>query len=296
MPQRVRLYLTPNGDATTCYNSPAVAPFHEEMSLTQERVVQPGDDSLHEYAVRGGEVERYSNTGYRFVMRDANRRRYTDAQIDDYQGLPRRQFPWRPPVTLRVRARFSHPADQLKGTAGFGFWNDPFAMTGRRIPALPRAVWFFFASPPSDMALALNVPGFGWKAATLDAIRLPALVLAPAAPLAIALINLRPLYRWLWPPIQRALAIGEASLEGFADMTTWHDYRLEWRSNSAHFYVDDRLALETPFAPRGPLGFVMWLDNQYAIANPQGRFGWGVLDAPGEQWMAVEDFSIVSGS
>ena len=58
---------------------------------------------------------------------------YSNAQIDDYQGLARRDFIWQPPLTLTVTARFSHGADALRGTAGFGFWNDPFGMTGARI-------------------------------------------------------------------------------------------------------------------------------------------------------------------
>jgi len=52
----------------------------------------------------------------RFVVADATPRKYSDAQIDDYQGLPRRRFPWRPPLRLTVRARFSHPAGG--GSAG----------------------------------------------------------------------------------------------------------------------------------------------------------------------------------
>jgi hypothetical protein len=208
--------------------------------------------------------------------------------------LARRQFAWRPPLTLHVRARFSHPSGQLRGTAGFGFWNDPFAMIGRRAPALPRALWFFYASHPSDMALALDVPGAGWKAAALDAARLPALLLAPTVPLMIPLMNIDRLYRRLWPRVQRALAVGETLLDDMADMTVWHDYQLAWSESGARFLVDGRLALEVSPAPRGPLGFVMWLDNQYAIATPQGRFGWGLLETSGPQWMAVEDFSISS--
>ncbi len=78
-----------------------------------------------------------------------SRAAYTNAQIDDYQGLARHRFPWRPPLRLTLRARFSHPGAHesmpgptLTGTAGFGFWNDPFAMSERRLPALPRAIWF----------------------------------------------------------------------------------------------------------------------------------------------------------
>ena len=185
-----------------------------------------GDARWKRYTLGAGTVETDAGSGgLRFVTRDASARQYSDAQIDDYQTLPRRRFAWRPPLTLRARARFSHPGGQLKGTAGFGFWNDPFAMTGRRMPAMPRALWFFYASPPSNMALALDVPGCGWKAATLDAARPPALLLAPLAPLAVALMNVRPLYRRLWPLAQRALAVGEASLDERAEMTAWHDYQ-----------------------------------------------------------------------
>ena len=119
----------------------------------------------------------------RLVNTNASAQRYTNAQIDDYGGLPRRRFLWSPPLTLTVRARFSHPAARVRGdcdcdfqyqptteagpilggTAGFGFWNDPFVMTDRRPPALPRAIWFFYASPPSNMKLDLHTPGCGWK-------------------------------------------------------------------------------------------------------------------------------------
>lgn len=228
----------------------------------------------------------------RFVVAGAHRR-YADAQIDDYQSLPRRRFLWQPPLRLTVRARFSHPAGELRGTAGFGFWNDPFSMTWTRAPTLPRAVWFFYASPPSDMKLDVDVPGHGWKAATLDALRPAVFPLLPVAPLVALLMNLRPAYRALWPPIQRTICAREALIG--ADMTCWHTYALEWGSERACFAVDGTIALEDAPAPRGPLGFVMWLDNQYLVATPQGRLKWGVLDIPERQWMEVERLEIEAG-
>jgi hypothetical protein len=36
----------------------------------------------------------------------------------------------------------------------------------------------------------------------------------------------------------------------------------------------------------------MWLDNQYMVVTPQGRLGWGLLDVPGSQWMAVDHLEI----
>jgi hypothetical protein len=226
----------------------------------------------------------------RFVTLDATAQAYSDAQIDDYQGLSRRRFPWRPPLRLTVRARFSHPAGALRGTAGFGFWNDPFLMTGLRLPTLPRAIWFFYGSPSSNMKLALEAPGHGWKAATIDALRPIALPLAPVAVPAVLLMNAPSLYRKLWPPLQRAINVRERSVD--VDMTAWHTYTLEWGVEEACFCVDGGSILDRAPAPRGPLGFVAWLDNQYMVITPWGRFSWGLLDAPGRQWMEIDQLTM----
>ena len=249
------------------------------------------------YVVGAGALEPTSST-LRFVVADATPREYADAQIDDTQGRPRRRFAWRAPLKLTVRTRFSHPSAAgsaepttgLRGTAGFGFWNDPFLMTGARMPTLPRALWFFYGSPPSNMKLDLHAPGYGWKAATIDALRPAALLLAPLAPLAVALMNLRPLYLALWPCVQRALNVREAPVG--VDLTTWHTYTIEWGQERARFSVDDEPVLEDAPSPRGPLGFVMWLDNQYMVVTPQGRLGWGLLDVHGHQWMEVDQLAI----
>lgn len=227
----------------------------------------------------------------RFSLTGATRRRYSDAQIDDGPARPRRAYPWRPPLTLTVRARFSHPANELRGTAGFGFWNDPFQMAGASVPTLPRAVWFFYASPPSDMRLSVKIPGWGWKAMMLDALRPTALPLALVAPLAVLLFQAQPLYRALWPPIGRALGVQETLLA--VEMTEWHTYRLEWGPREVEFWVDREQVLTGAPSPRGPLSFVMWMDNQYLVATPQGRFRWGLLDVPQEQWMEVDGWEIV---
>jgi hypothetical protein len=232
--------------------------------------------------------------GTTFANFPATGERYANAQADDYTGLPRRAFPWSPPIALNVRARFSHGAGQLVGTAGFGFWNNPFTviggMTDSRAPSLPRAAWFFYASPPSDMAPARDVPGRGWKAAVIDVWRLPFFVLLPTAPLALPLMRSRAAYRALWPVAQRAIGVAEAALD--AAMTDWHTYTLEWGSRRVRFLVDGTPVLETPRAPRGPLGLVVWLDNQYMVATPQGRFRHGFLPRRETQWMEVADLSV----
>jgi hypothetical protein len=158
---------------------------------------------------------------------------YSDAQITDYKGLPRKNYPWIPPLRLTVRAWTSHSAYDLKGTAGFGFWNEPFVPVSGDLPRLPRAVWFFFGSPPNNMALAQGVPGYGWKAATLDASRWQFLALAPFAPLGFLLMRIPALYRWLWPLGQRALGASEALLP--VDFIDPHEYTLEWLADRVIF-------------------------------------------------------------
>lgn len=261
----------------------------EDMQRIEEDFATELNPRWNSYLAGVGKLEA-TDSSLRFIVTDAASDEYSNAQIDDYQSLARRRFPWRPPLRLTVRARFSHPADELQGTAGFGFWNDPFMMTGLRIPTLPRAVWFFHGSPPSNMKLDREVPGHGWKVATIDALRPWALLLAPLAPLAVPLMNVRALYRVLWPPIQRRLRIREAALS--VDMTAWRTYVLEWGRERTRFRVDGETALDGAPSPGGPLGFVMWLDNQYMVVTPWGCIGWGVLDVPTSQWMEVDRLTI----
>ena len=217
---------------------------------------------------------------------------YSNAQLDDYQNLHRRDFRWQPPLTLTVRARFSHSAGQLRGTAGFGFWNDPFMMTDARHPTLPRAIWFFYSSPPSNMSLALDVPGHGWKAATIDAWRLPFFLLAPTAPIAMPLMRIRRLYRALWPLAQRAIGVSEKLID--VEMTEWHTYKIEWGVKTARFTVDETLMLACTTPPRGPLGLVIWLDNQAMVVTPWGQFRHVLVASSTPQWMEVAEVQVIS--
>jgi len=237
----------------------------------------------------GGSLQRSDGT-LLFVNTNTQSDEYTNAQIDDYQGLRRSRFPWRPPTTLTVRARFSDPDGRLRGTAGFGFWNDPFMMTGRRVPTLPRAIWFFYASPPSDMKLDEEAPGCGWKAATIDASGPAALGLALVALPAALAMNAPSLYRLLWPPIQDVLNIDERVLD--RPMTAWRTYRIEWGIQRSRFLVDGDLVLENAPSPPGPLGFVMWLDNQFMVVKPWGRFRWGFIETADRQWLEVTEVVI----
>ncbi len=238
-----------------------------------------------------------TEAGVRMIVYRGDERLYSNGQVDDYAGLPRSRFPHAAPLRLELRARFSHEAagpgaPGLQGTAGFGFWNDPFMMTDPRPPMPPRALWFFYASPPSDMKLAIKTPGWGWKAAVIDALQPAAIGPALAAPLLVPLMNLPAIYRHVWPVIQPRLGIAETLVH--TSLTDWHTYTIEWGAgparNRARFLVDAALVLDAP-APRGRLGFVAWCDNQYMIARPTGRIWRGLLKT-GEQWLEVADIGI----
>lgn len=241
--------------------------------------------SWHPTHIGGGRLV-IGQTGLRFLVESAQRRRYADAQIADYAASSRQQFRWRPPLRLIVRARASAG---LLGTAGFGFWNHPFSPLGG-LPTLPSALWFFHASPPSDLPLAHHVPGHGWKAACIDATKPGALAWAPFA-VPVMLFNHVPwFYRRVWPQVQRSLAIAEAPIA--PPTTTWCTYELEWREQGARFIVDGSIVLETDRAPTGPLGFIAWVDNQWAVATPWGHFGWGLLTIDTPQWMDIAQIVI----
>lgn len=230
------------------------------------------------YAVGDGFLEP-GEASLRIGLAPSPGRYLSDAQIHDYPG-GRRSFRWAPPLELRVRARFSHPAGGFFGTAGFGFWNHPFTHYDE-VVAPPNNVWFFYASPPSAMELAPNVPGWGWKATVLDGGRLP----GPAMVLAGLLLRIPALAPLLARQARRYVRAAEALLP--VEMTAWHDYRLCWRPDGCRFWVDGKEVLSTRCTPRPPLGFVAWMDNQYAVASPDGRFSFGRLEVPRQQWLEL---------
>ncbi|HET9111895.1 MAG TPA: hypothetical protein VFN78_13785 [Ktedonobacterales bacterium] len=245
-----------------------------------------------------------AESGLRLELDRSPASRYSNAQIDDYTGRRARDYLWRPPLRLRVRARASHAvhptrpsrdqstADRwLRGTVGFGFWNAPLTMAGGGL-RLPDALWFFGASPPSNMALTAHGPGYGWKAQLVRAHRPGALLATP--PLALTALwarvsgDVRPAAGWL----ERMTGAREALLDSVAaDLRQWHDYTLEWLPDRARFWVDGRQALVAEDPPRGPLGFVAWIDNQYAVATPRGELRFGILDCE-PQWLELDSINI----
>lgn len=223
--------------------------------------------------------------GFRLTIPASDGSRYDDAQLDDYTGLARRAFP-HCSLDLSLRARAS--TESAPGTWGFGLWNDPFGLSlgfggsPFRLPSLPNAAWFFYASPQNYLSFRGDKPAQGFLAQTFRTPRFhPSLI---GAGLAL--------------PFSRAEArrrlsqvIAEDSVALSVDVTQWHRYRLRWRENSVVFEVDDALVMETSVSPHPPLGMILWIDNQFAAFTPKGKISFGVLAHP-EAWLEIEELEI----
>jgi hypothetical protein len=250
----------------------------------------PGLEGLRPNFTRDARVERSSKDLWRLEIPAGPAGRYRLAQLDDYGRLPRGAFRWQPPLEMALRARASEALPP--GTWGMGLWNDPFGMAllsgaeGLRLPALPNAAWFFFASPPNYLSLRDDLPAQGGLAATFSTPSLPPALLLPAG-LALPLLALPPTTRWLRRLARRWVRQDACRLE--IDPTQWHAYRLQWQAEQVRFWVDEALVLETAAAPRGPLGLVLWVDNQYAALPPDGRLRFGTLPNPRPAWLEIAE-------
>jgi hypothetical protein len=252
------------------------------------------------YEIGGGIVERTGDE-WRLRLPPLNGAAYADAQIDDY-GCASAQFTFahRPPAMLRLRARFSHRFENLHGTAGFGWWNHPLTPGGG---LTPRSLWFFFGSRESDLQFARGVPGCGFKAALFDALPIAPTWRLPRATHTSGLGAQTPPTAGLieraaaWLLRRRALAaLGVRTAQRIAhaqeqlldiDATQWHEYEIDWRTDRAVWRIDGREVLRAERPPRGPLGFVAWIDNYRATFTRDGRFAFETCMTPHEQRMEI---------
>lgn len=237
--------------------------------------------------------------GYRLNVQAGEKGAYRLAQCDDYSHLARGHFPHSPPFSFVIQARVSE--EHLPGTWGFGLWNDPFGLslgfgaTPFRLPVLPNAIWFFYASPENYLTLQEKtksfagedmhfIPANGFFAGVFQSPRWPSLLLAPLLPGALWLL-VRPLAR-----LARRLAarvVSQDSAPVLVRTTDWHTYSLLWTERVCEFGVDGECLFRTPLSPLPPLGLVIWIDNQYMAFTPQGRLRYGALANP-SMWLEVE--------
>jgi hypothetical protein len=245
----------------------------------------------------GSQVMPAGEGGWRLGVPAGDHGKYRIAQLDDYSGRPRRQFPWRPPFTFSLRARAS--AEAIPGTWGFGLWNDPFSLSlgfgggTRRFPALPNTAWFFNASPPNYLSLRDDLPAQGFLAATFRSPVLPGLLLAAFTP-ALVVLSIPPIARLLRRLARRFIRQDAVRIDGNCKPTSvdWHVYQIGWNQDNVIFSVDGNTVLSSPISPRGPLALVIWIDNQYAALPPTGRLSFGALPNPQPAWIEISDLSL----
>jgi hypothetical protein len=246
------------------------------------------NDRLKPSVTPGARVEPIDVAHWRLSIPAGPAGFYRLAELDDYIGLPRRSFPRKPPFELSLRARAS--AVSIPGTWGFGLWNDPFGSGllsragGARLPVLPQAAWFFFASAPNYLSFRDDLPAQGALAATFRSVSWPSALLALGLPV-YALLAIPAAARLLRRFARRFVQQDAVLLQ--LDPTEWHTYRMEWRQASVHFQVDEQPVFQTGVAPAGPLGLVIWIDNQYAAFPADGRLRYGTLPVGEEMWIEV---------
>lgn len=230
---------------------------------------------------------------FRLGIPAGSKGRYRVAQIDDYRQLARQKFIWKAPVELNLVAKAS--SRNVPGTWGFGFWNDPFSLAlpaearAFRLPNLPNTAWFFFASPENYLSLRDDLPANGNLSAVFHSTQwfgAFSMLLIPFLPIVLV----RPLARWLRRFGRKF--IQERSVHLLINPDETHHYLLKWEASQIRFWIDSEMVLQTNIVPRGPLGFLAWVDNQYAAYLPDGQIRFGMLANPEPTWIEIEKLQI----
>jgi hypothetical protein len=246
--------------------------------------------SLNPRKTPGASVVEIEN-GWRLEIPAGPTGQYRLAQLDNYH----KEFPLSIPTTLSLRCRVSDRS--LPGTWGFGFWNDPFTVslglqgTARRLPVLPNAVWFFYASGKNHLSFHDHLPGNGFLAQSFASPKIPSLLLAPGL-LALPFMLWKPFAKWI-----RAIAAKIIRQDGIRlelDVTQWHEYSLIWGARYIEYIIDGKTVFKTDVSPAGPLGLVIWVDNQFAAFTPDGKISAGTEHNPTPAWIEITDLKIKS--
>jgi hypothetical protein len=248
---------------------------------------------LHPTSTKNARVTNLGQGAWNLEIPPASEGKYQLAQLDDYSKLKRRSFPWKPPLKFSLRARTSAP--DLPGTWGFGFWNDPFSLSlglgggTRKLPTLPHAAWFFHASAENYLSFRDDLPAQGFLAATFRSPLWPPILLAAAVPLMPLLIW--KLTNQLFRRIARQI-IRQDTAQLKHDTTQWTHYSLDWQPGQVRFAVNNTPVFETSSAPNAPLGFVLWIDNQFAALPPEGGLSFGSLNTQRAAKLEIDQLQI----
>jgi hypothetical protein len=249
--------------------------------------------NLQNRAVNGGQVLGSLEQGYRLSIPEIKTKKYCLAQVDNYMHLARPKFPYQPPLKICLEACVSNP--EIKGTWGFGLWNDPFSLgfaaggMSRLLPVLPNVAWFFYASEENYLSLRDTQPGAGFHVKSFCSPLLPSLlsVLAvPGLPFVFWLPAARLLRR-----LSRVIVKEDTKILA-VPVDTWHTYNLVWEDAIVHFSVDEVEVFRTAVSPQGRMGLVIWIDNQYFRFDRLGKLGFGFLQTPAPEQLQVRNLMI----
>jgi len=244
-----------------------------------------------------GQVTGSYSDGFQLTLPEVDKQQYCLAQLDNYMRLPRRKFPYQPPIRLQLEAKVSEAG--LPGTWGFGLWNDPFSLgciTGgvsRLLPVLPNAAWFFYGSKENHLSLRDDLPGMGFHVKTFRSPLVPSLFslfALPLIPFALLPSAARLFRKSLQIPVRESGRVLEI------DVTQWHLYGLTWEEKEVRFEVDESVVLRTEISPLGRMGLVIWIDNQYFRFDPQGKIKFGSLKIEPQQNLAIRRLILICSS
>lgn len=251
-------------------------------------------DNLDSYVTDGAHAIRAEKNQFLLSIPPGDSKAFRWAQLDDYHKHSRKDFRWTVPLRMSLQARCSLP--NHAGTWGFGLWNDPFSASlglggmARRLPALPNCAWFFYASPSNHLEIHDRFPSNGFLAATFQSPRIPTPFLLPAYP-GIPLFFLpyfaKQFRKWLRPIIQ------QDAVQIPIDLTQWHNYQIDWSDQIVNFMIDEKPVLSTKISPKGKLGLVIWIDNQFAAFPPDGKIRFGTLSQKVESSLEIKGLEII---
>ena len=270
------------------------------MPVHYTRIINGMELNLLPRMTKGSSVEK-TKSGWLLSIPRGKNNSYRLAQLENYTNNQRRNLPNYPPLCLRLRARTSD--NNLPGTWGFGFWNDPFGFSlgfgGKktRLPSLPQAAWFMNASPPNWLSFKENekpdlhsIPANGFFSGTFRSRQFPSVLFIPAV-FGLPLLEIRPISKFLRRIAARIIHHDAVPLTINTD--EWHEYSIYWLKDGCRFEVDGKEFFTTPLSPHSPLGLVIWIDNQFAAWTPNGRLGYGTLETP-DAWLKIEQTVLVT--
>jgi len=107
---------------------------------------------------------------------------------------------------------------------------------------------------------------------------------------AVAGMSLRPLRRTLIQLGWRVVAGAQSA--PIAGLATWQRYEIAWSKEQASFMVDGRTVLESKNPPNGPLGLVLWIDNQWAAFSVARGLHFGIVPNAPEGLLEIRDLRL----